>query len=666
MNVDDQSSNILFKPTSVLTEEDQNIFNAQMKQEQFLSNQFQRPYDYMNNSRSILTKSSMMTFGKMVCCLCTITIDANPTGMCTACSNSQIDILTGISDKGNLSYCKTCQRYLRPPWTRLKPESNEMMSFLLSKVKGLRGLKLTDSNFIWTEPHSKRIKIKITVQKEIDKILKQSSLIIEFTEEWTQCDDCKKTFTPHLWTASCQLRQKVDHKRTFMYIEQAVLKHKMHDKALNVKETPEGIDFYYKNKSHANAFSDFIHSILPAKVKQSKKLISHDQWSNLYNYKYTFMIEIAPVCKDDIIILDREQQKELGGIGPVLLCYKTSTNVHLTDPLSLEIIEFDENTYWRFGFRSFIDRSTLEEFLIHNVEEEIDYNEKFKDISITASQVSSNVNESKSTNHKNVKSINKPYFSKRENHKFKIVKVDCTKVNSDKLYSFRCHLGGRFKPGDIVLGYDMTAINISLLECDTKNFPEIVLVKKKYVRDTKKRLWKLNRMQIDDDGAGEKENDKPKYKKNKNKEKTKEEQYNEFLEDIEEDKDMRKNIVLYKDENAIKDLEKQFGKLGIEEIVKKQKEDFDIDINDLMDNLKLEEENKLKGENIDLEVEEEVDTKKPINDGFPVPTPVVMGKKIKKNTNIQVNPNNIEDNKQLKGKKRDRNDSHISSSDDFN
>ena len=182
-----------------------------------------------------------------MCCICSIRIDANPTGMCPTCAKSQVNITDGITTSSVIFFCKGCDRYQRPPWTRFAQESNDFMTFLLTKIKGLKQVKLIDTNFIWTEPHSKRKKIKITVQKEFNNSLLQSSLIVEFVEEWTQCDDCKKTFTPHLWNASCQVRQKVDHKRTFLYLEQIILKHKMHEKALNIKETPEGVDFFFKN-----------------------------------------------------------------------------------------------------------------------------------------------------------------------------------------------------------------------------------------------------------------------------------------------------------------------------------------------------------------------------------------------------------------------------------
>lgn len=614
-----------------------------------------------------------------LCCLCSIQIEANPAGMCNACAKTQVDIADGIIKHATIFYCKGCDRYQKPPWMHFPIESSDFMSFLLSKIKGLKTVKLIDSNFIWTEPHSKKKKIKITVQKEYNNTLLQTSLIIEFTEEWTQCEECKKTFTPHIWTASCQVRQKVHHKRTFLYLEQAVLKHKMHEKALNVKEEPEGVDFYFKNRSHANAFADFVHSILPCKVKDSKRLISHDQWSNLYNYKYSYMIEVAPVCKDDLIVLTSEQKKEFGGIGPVLLCYKISTNVHLVDPLTFEVIEFDENTYWKHNFRSHIDRSTLKEYVIQNIEEEVDYKEKFSNqsFSVTATEdidmTGSKVNTSKSTNYKITKKIqnenvNKKYFSRRENHKFKIVKVDCvqlghTKDGEHKLYSFRCHLGDKIKTGDTVYGYDVEGINSTVLEHEDEvnSFPEVVLVKKKYDR-TFRRFWKLQRMKmadkdIMDEDIGEYQDEEKKKKKKKkeinNKTGNMQENYEDFLRDIEEDKDLRKNINIYKDDDALKELTEKFNKLEVDDILKKNDEDFGIGVEELMSNLK-----------ITGQAEEEIaNTKKPTpsTKEFLEPLPVNQDKKKIKllNRKKENEENTI---KSQLNQKRDRKGSDIISS----
>ena len=135
-----------------------------------------------------------------------------------------------------------------------------MMALCLSKTRGLhKNIKIVDSSFVWTEPHSKRIKIKLTIQKEVlNRILVQKSFVIEFTVDWNQCDECKKTFTPHHWVASCQVRQKVTHKSTFLFMEQIIMKHHMQSKTVGVKEFPEGIDFYFSKVSHASMLKDFI------------------------------------------------------------------------------------------------------------------------------------------------------------------------------------------------------------------------------------------------------------------------------------------------------------------------------------------------------------------------------------------------------------------------
>lgn len=118
------------------------------------------------------------------------------------------------------------------------------MALCLKQVKGLKRVKLVDAGFVWTEPHSRRIKVKLTIQKEVlNGTLLQQSFVVEFVVTNLQCDDCKKTYTPHLWVAQVQLRQRVDHKRTFLFLEQLIIKHNAAEKCLSIKEMHDGIDF---------------------------------------------------------------------------------------------------------------------------------------------------------------------------------------------------------------------------------------------------------------------------------------------------------------------------------------------------------------------------------------------------------------------------------------
>ena len=73
----------------------------------------------------------------------------------------------GITKEAVINYCKFCRRYLKPPnaWMECELESRELLSICLRRIKGLKTVKLVDVGFIWTEPHSKRLKVKCTVSK---------------------------------------------------------------------------------------------------------------------------------------------------------------------------------------------------------------------------------------------------------------------------------------------------------------------------------------------------------------------------------------------------------------------------------------------------------------------------------------------------------------------
>ena len=136
----------------------------------------------------------------------------------------QVDITEGIQKQCTVMYCKECQRYLQPPkhWIRADLESKELLTFCIKRIKGLSKVKLVDAGFIWTEPHSKRLKTKLTIQKEVlNGAILQQTFVTEFVVEWHMCDACSRAAAnSDQWTACVQVRQKVEHKRTFLYLEQ--------------------------------------------------------------------------------------------------------------------------------------------------------------------------------------------------------------------------------------------------------------------------------------------------------------------------------------------------------------------------------------------------------------------------------------------------------------
>lgn len=76
---------------------------------------------------------------------------------------------------------------------------------------------------------------------------------------------------------------------------------------------------------------DFIQSMLPIKCQHSKKLLSHDIHSNIYNYKFTFSIEIVPLSKDSLVCLPKKLTQQLAGISPICLVHRVTSTIQLID-----------------------------------------------------------------------------------------------------------------------------------------------------------------------------------------------------------------------------------------------------------------------------------------------------------------------------------------------
>ncbi|CAE7662722.1 NMD3, partial [Symbiodinium sp. KB8] len=231
-------------------------------------------------------------------------------------------------------------------------ESRQLMSILLSKIP-LRHVTLVDAGFIWTESHSMRIKVKLTIQKEVmNRIQLRHTFPVEFVIAGQQCEDCARSFTEHTWRAIVQVRQRVPHKKTFLYLEQLILKHSAHEHATNMAQQPDGVDFQFMERSHAAKFVDFLQSVVPCGYKTSKQLVSSDTHTATYNYKYTFLVTIVPLCRDDLVLLPPVTQSALGLPSPLALVYRVSNFVYMVDPSTITTAEMNYERYNKAPFKA--------------------------------------------------------------------------------------------------------------------------------------------------------------------------------------------------------------------------------------------------------------------------------------------------------------------------
>ena len=421
-----------------------------------------------------------------------------PSNMCSDCLKGEVDIAQGISRSATVDFCRECERYQRPPWVHCELESRELLAICLKKVTGLTtDLKLVDAGFIWTEPHSRRLKVRLTIQKAVAQgTIMQQNVIVEFVVHAMQCDDCKKTYTPHTWCSVVQLRQKADHKRTFYFLEQLVLKHNAHEKVVGIKTVKDGLDFQFAHRSHSQKFADFVLNLVPSKTKLSKHLISHDPNNNTYNYKYTIHCEICPVCKDDMVYLPKSLRSKLGGLPSLMLVARVTSAIHLVDPLTGRQSEVMGTEYWKYPFQTVCSRKHLSEFTVLNLEQE---------------GSSWNVELARS--------------------------VDLG-VNDERI-TVRSHLGGQLKVGDLCECFDLRRINLSgsndeVIEAD---HIDVVIVKREWIsKKNKNRPWVLKRLK--------------KEKMDDSKSDTEDRDMEDFQRDIEVNPEFRKEMNLYRRKGA--------------------------------------------------------------------------------------------------------------------
>ena len=487
----------------------------------------------------------------VLCCNCGVPMDGS-TGlvMCYDCIKLNVDITDGIPRESNLSFCRNCERFLQPPtnWIKAELESRELLALCLRRLKGLNKIRLIDAAFIWTEPHSRRIRVKLTVQGEaFQNAIIQQSFEVEYVVIAMQCPDCAKSYTAHTWNTSLQIRQKVPHKRTFLYLEQLILKYNAHVDTISIKENKDGLDFYYSKQNYAVKMLDFLNSTVPIKSKKSEELISADIHSGTSVYKFSFSVEIAPICKDDLVVLPAKLAKSMGNISRLVLCSKVSNSIQFIDPANLHIEDLQASVYWRHPFNSLADVTQLIEFIVLDVEPTGERKGKYLMADVTC------------------------------------VRASDMGGSSNEEFYIRSHLGGLLHPGDSAMGYYIKNSNFNsdlYEELDTNNIADVVLVKKHYVRSNKRaknRNWKLKRMANErkDIVATEVLDSRQARQEQERAEKD----YEMFLQDLEEDDELRQNINLYKSDKINQVNE------GDDDEISEDEDAPQIDIDELLDEL---------------------------------------------------------------------------------
>ncbi len=345
------------------------------------------------------------------CCVCgSHMTEMNSANMCVQCLKDEIDLFKDMhaGSQPHIKYCKGCDRYANPhdkPNLKFRAaewESRELVSLCLKSLQADRKY-VVDAHFLYTEPHSKRVKLRLTLERNMEEFRNakmQQTGEVEFIIDYMQCATCKRSYTPHTWSSVVQIRQYNTYsietsRRTFGNLASILVKRtstasggQSAAKGQKTLKTGGGTansegarfdvglfvqtniqddrcDFFFKSRTHAGHFVDFLKKhFVCAPVKNSKHLVSADTKNAHYNYKFTKMVEIAPIVKYDLCVIEEKLFKQLRKshkiASSVVLCTGTAAHLNFWCPISNVAFYLHE---WR-SIKVISGRVALKEFTV--------------------------------------------------------------------------------------------------------------------------------------------------------------------------------------------------------------------------------------------------------------------------------------------------------------
>ena len=294
-----------------------------------------------------------------------------------------------------------------------------------------------------------------------------------------------------------------------------------------------------------------------------------DDKSNISNYKYTDYVEICPLCKDDLLYLPKKTARNLGNISRLVLVKGVTNVIHVIDPLNGQTGQITDEAFWRDPIRPIITaaRSRFVRYIVLGKEPLI-----------------LQQNASKKT------------ATRRNRNKLALItaaKEDDLGKNDTQI-EIASHIGYLMKSGDVCVGYDLT--DVQLVDDDAEEartsgkFPDAIMIRKLYggastgdSNPSKQRMFRLQRLDVD---IVESSATGKKLKKEQEENIMDEE---DFMREVEADRDMRGNMNLYKSEHTVKKAEQAGSKMDADdnEDDNEDEDDQKVRLDELLDGLVL-------------------------------------------------------------------------------
>lgn len=465
----------------------------------------------MDSTNSLEIINNATTFHGMStpmipCCLCGTMIYANNCNQCSTCLAQQFD-LREILQRGELTIhqCRQCRRFETTKlssnsisYQEYNLESPELLSLCLKRIPALQddkyisnnnnnnvsNIHVTDALWVWTEPNSMRLKVRVTVRAtvgESQNTVIQQRCLITYVIRFKQCPECNREYTNRTWHALVQVRQKSSSKastthRGLLMLEMILTKHPtVRSNVLRAETVRQGFDFYFLSSQHAQQFTNFLSKTMAIKITATtKKLISSDSKNNTANMKHTIICELVPLCRYDLVLIGCDTNKKARKI--IWNCFGNNTsNIRFALVMKVsKCIRFLDATY----HNGVVNNGINDLYVDLHSDNYWKCDRYLKVICSQKSCISFIV--------LNIEPIEQQQRNSEEYDKNELIEVEVARESDfgRNDITLRCisHLGHLLNVGDTVLGYDLTTM---VLPSDDGTFyqsnfdlPDVILLKK--------------------------------------------------------------------------------------------------------------------------------------------------------------------------------------------
>ncbi|KAJ8606629.1 hypothetical protein CTAYLR_008389 [Chrysophaeum taylorii] len=300
--------------------------------------------------------------------------------------------------------CPGCERVLvsdpnkKPQWGPGDHDSDELLGLLLRRVKAallgkravgaiegmsraLAGgeLQLEDARFVWTEPHSRRVKLEVVVaHKPAARTTAAAARFheceIEFYEERRRCEDClgeqkhrgrKMGQSGGEFAARVQVRAKRLDGGSGGARTLGALEDSLRDTSANATATAarrvaknHGFDVEFAAQREAAKFLTDLRRLGRAPLKfedATKKLVTHDEHTNTSDWQRTTLVYVPPIDKHDLVVDD---------VNVFSLVLNVRASIRLVDVTGRSERDVTADQYFRKPFDAILSTANMLDFTV--------------------------------------------------------------------------------------------------------------------------------------------------------------------------------------------------------------------------------------------------------------------------------------------------------------